>query len=367
MRYCLWLLLLLQSAFAGAQNRPYNFSKLTINNGLSHNQINSILKDTDGFLWFGTTSGLNRYDGYSFKIYRKNPDDSTSLSENNIISLFDLPDGKMWVLTRGIPCIYNSHTEKFDTNYNEYLNSLKLPSGSVATIAKGYDGRYWFLYYNQYLYVYSASSKTAQQLKYDKNAAQNAVISSFKETADGKLWLVYQNGLLQKYDIKSGELIFSSTVLQQQIKVNTSYGLFIDKEGDLWLWSYIYGTFLFHPQDNSITRFSESSAPSKLSSNHVSYIIQDDNGLIWVATDHGGVTLIDKKNHFSRFSPFGHRQCQSPKTTLAIPPRSHQRLHAAPHAECRHWKFRPQSRPAKRPRQRRMGHNHRPRRLCLDG
>jgi len=299
MRYCLWLLLLLQSAFAGAQNRPYNFSKLTINNGLSHNQINSILKDTDGFLWFGTTSGLNRYDGYSFKIYRKNPDDSTSLSENNIISLFDLPDGKMWVLTRGIPCIYNSHTEKFDTNYNEYLNSLKLPSGSVATIAKGYDGRYWFLYYNQYLYVYSASSKTAQQLKYDKNAAQNAVISSFKETADGKLWLVYQNGLLQKYDIKSGELIFSSTVLQQQIKVNTSYGLFIDKEGDLWLWSYIYGTFLFHPQDNSITRFSESSAPSKLSSNHVSYIIQDDNGLIWVATDHGGVTLIDKKNHFS--------------------------------------------------------------------
>ena len=84
MRYCLWLFLLIQQAFVCAQNGPYNFSKLTTNNGLSHNQINSILKDTDGFLWFGTTSGLNRYDGYSFKIYRKNPNDSASLSDNSV-------------------------------------------------------------------------------------------------------------------------------------------------------------------------------------------------------------------------------------------------------------------------------------------
>src|SRR5450432_1915216 len=132
MHCCFWLLLLIQPVFLVAQNGPYNFSKLTTNNGLSHNQINSILKDTDGFLWFGTTSGLDRYDGYSFKIYRKNPDDSGSLSDNSIISLFDLPDNKMWVMTRGIPCIYNSRAEKFDSNCNSYLNSIKLPSGSIS-------------------------------------------------------------------------------------------------------------------------------------------------------------------------------------------------------------------------------------------
>jgi ligand-binding sensor domain-containing protein len=110
------------SIFAFSQGSSYNFSKLNTNNGLSNNQVNSILKDTDGFLWFGTTSGLNRYDGYSFKIYRKNPNDNASLSDNNIISLFELPEGKMWILTTGIPCIYNSYTGKFDTNYNGFLN-----------------------------------------------------------------------------------------------------------------------------------------------------------------------------------------------------------------------------------------------------
>jgi ligand-binding sensor domain-containing protein len=88
-------------------------------------------------------------------------------------------------------------------------------------------------------------------------------------------------------------------MLKQLFKENLSYNLFIDKEGGVWLWSYIYGAFLFNPQDNSIKRFDESSSPSTLNSNHVCEIIQDDFGLIWVATDHGGVTLIDKKNHFS--------------------------------------------------------------------
>ncbi|HSQ43905.1 MAG TPA: hypothetical protein VLM16_02845, partial [Ginsengibacter sp.] len=59
-------------------------------------------------------SGLNRYDGYSFKIYRKSPNDSTSLYDNYIVSLFALPNGKMWVTTRERPCIYNTATEKFD-------------------------------------------------------------------------------------------------------------------------------------------------------------------------------------------------------------------------------------------------------------
>ena len=299
MRLLIYFVLLLLSICTFSQSSFYNFSKLNTNNGLSNNQVNSILKDKDGFLWFGTTSGLNRYDGYSFKIYRKKANDNASLIDNNIISLFELPYGEMWIKTMGIPCIYNSFTEKFDTNYNSYLNSLNLPSGTIGTIKRGYNDRYWFLYNNQNLYLYSANSKTAQQFKYNRNTTKNSAISSLKETADGKLWLVYQNGLLQQYDIKSGGLIFSSTVLQQLFKENLSYDLIIDKDGGVWLWSYVYGAFLFNQQDNSIRRFNESSSPSKLNSNHVFEIIQDDFGLIWVATDHGGVTLIDKKNHFS--------------------------------------------------------------------
>src|SRR6185437_2381604 len=90
-RYCvrrfLFLIsLLLQSTVIFGQSDYYSFSKLNTNNGLSHNQVNAILKDSDGFVWFCTMSGLNRYDGYSFKIFRKEIDNSSSLIDNDILS-----------------------------------------------------------------------------------------------------------------------------------------------------------------------------------------------------------------------------------------------------------------------------------------
>ncbi len=108
MRFIICIGLLLQTIFVFAQSEPYTFSKLDIYTGLSHNQVSCILKDTDGFLWFGTISGLNRYDGYSCKIFRNKHDDSTSLNDNSINSLYELPGGKMWVGTGKGPCIYDS-------------------------------------------------------------------------------------------------------------------------------------------------------------------------------------------------------------------------------------------------------------------
>jgi len=136
MRFLIWTVLLLQSLSGFAQSEYYNFSKLDIYTGLSHNQVNAILKDADGFVWFGTVSGLNRYDGYSCRIFSKNYNDSSSLPDNSVQSLYELPDGKMWVVTMGGPCIYDSHTEKFDADYNGHLHSLGLPSGAFINIVK---------------------------------------------------------------------------------------------------------------------------------------------------------------------------------------------------------------------------------------
>ena len=289
---------LLLPVWVFAQSDHYNFSKLDMHNGLSHNRVNAVLKDPDGFLWFGTMSGLNRYDRYSCRVYRKNHNDSTSLKENNVLSLYELPDRKMWVSTGAGPCIYNPDTEKFDADYFNYLQLLGLPPGTVMTIIKGNDGRYWFLYNDLGLYLYSAAEKRAKPFIRQNTLNPPEKITSVKETKDGKLWIVYQNGLLQEYDIASDKVIFSSTALQEQHTGNNSHNLFIDRDGDVWIWYYTYGAFLFHPQDNTIRQFNKNSAPSRLSSEVVSQIIQDNNGMIWVATDHGGVTLIDKNNNF---------------------------------------------------------------------
>ena len=95
MRFLIWIVLLLQSLTVFAQSDDYNFYKLDNYTGLSHNQVNAILKDQDGFLWIGTMSGLNRFDGYSCRVFRKNYNDSSSVLDNSIQSLFELPDGKI--------------------------------------------------------------------------------------------------------------------------------------------------------------------------------------------------------------------------------------------------------------------------------
>jgi signal transduction histidine kinase/ligand-binding sensor domain-containing protein/DNA-binding response OmpR family regulator len=295
----IWNIVLLQFFSVFGQNENYNFSKLNTYTGLSHNQVNTIIKDADGFLWFGTLSGLNRYDGYSCRVFRKNYNDSSSLLDNSIQSLYQLPDGKMCVMTMGGTCIYDSHTEKFDTDYYRYLYTLGLPSAGITSIVKGYNGRYWFFYENLDLYLYSGTDKKTRSFRQILNSGNSDRITSIKETKDGKLWVVYQNGFLQQYDLNLNKIIFSSTALQNLNKADISYNLFIDSDGDVWLWSLNSGVFLFQPKYNSIRQFNENSFPSNLNTNLVTQVVQDNNGLIWVATDHGGVNLINKKDNFS--------------------------------------------------------------------
>jgi len=99
-----------------AQQDQYKFSKIDISNGLSNNRVNAIFKDTRGFMWFGTMSGLNRYDGYSVKIFRHNPSDTTSINDSYILKIEEDNQGKLWVRTRNGYCIYNPDNETFSNN-----------------------------------------------------------------------------------------------------------------------------------------------------------------------------------------------------------------------------------------------------------
>ena len=79
--------------------QDYNFKHISINDGLSQNAVFAIIKDSKGFMWFGTKDGLNRYDGYNFVIYQHNPFDTTTLSAGYITSLFEDSRGLIWVGT----------------------------------------------------------------------------------------------------------------------------------------------------------------------------------------------------------------------------------------------------------------------------
>src|SRR5579863_3885267 len=90
------------SGFLGyAQSGKLKFSHIGTEVGLSQNNVTCILRDRQGFMWFGTRDGLNRYDGYDFDVYKNNPEDSLSLSNNFVTSIMEDGKGDIWVGTWG--------------------------------------------------------------------------------------------------------------------------------------------------------------------------------------------------------------------------------------------------------------------------
>ena len=101
--FCAIVLLGSSAACTNALAQKHNevFSKLSVEHGLSSVTVTSILRDSRGYLWAGTEDGLNRYNGYDFKIYRNSPADSTSILGNRVISLQEDSKERLWVTYGG--------------------------------------------------------------------------------------------------------------------------------------------------------------------------------------------------------------------------------------------------------------------------
>lgn len=283
-----------------AQQGQYRFSRLDIYNGLSHNQVNAVLRDARGFVWVGTMSGLNRYDGYTSKVYRNKRGDTTSLVNNDINALYELPDGKIWVASRDVPCIYDARTDKFG-KAAAYNQAMGLPADTLLGSVKGSEGRYWFLYQNAGLYTYEARGGKAQLFRRHGAGAPASRITGFREGARGSIWLVYEDGLLQQVDIRSGKVVRSLDALRRLGGGRYSYRLYADSDDDLWLWTANTprGLFIVKTKSNTVDQLDEASRPARLNANLITEVIQDGSGLVWVATDHGGINLVDKKKGYA--------------------------------------------------------------------
>ena len=111
-----------------SQEKQYMFSTYNKNDGLSNNNVLAFLRDSKGFLWIGTTEGLNRFDGYSFKKFTHIPGDSTSLRSNNISFLKEGPNGKIWIRSSTYLDIYDpvhETIEHVDSIFNGKLLFLE--------------------------------------------------------------------------------------------------------------------------------------------------------------------------------------------------------------------------------------------------
>jgi signal transduction histidine kinase/ligand-binding sensor domain-containing protein/DNA-binding NarL/FixJ family response regulator len=282
------------------QVNDYPFSKLDIRDGLSNNQVNAIYKDRKGFLWFGTASGLNRYDGYTCKVFKHNDQDTSSLIDDNIVKIYEGPEGKIWVKTLDELNIYDPKTEKFDRRPDRFLNDLHFPPRRLVTIVKAKEA-YWFVYADSGIYVYDRDRGKGVERMRAGDGMQGPLSDPVFSTgldSKGYLWLVHENGILEQLDVPHHKVLFRTNALQKQVP-KAAYGflLYIDRQDELWVYAQgmLLGLYAYDPRTNTLLHFSKESGKGRLSSNLVFDVIQDDKGLIWIATDQGGLDLMDKQ------------------------------------------------------------------------
>jgi signal transduction histidine kinase/ligand-binding sensor domain-containing protein/DNA-binding response OmpR family regulator len=293
------LLLMLDVAFA--QNGKYQFSQLNRSNGLSNNQVNSVFKDSEGFMWFGTAAGLNRYDGYTFKIFKHDVYNKKSLIDDFVTGIFEGPGKKLWVSTRSGYCFYDPETEQFDSDISLMTGSLKLPGYPfVSKIIRSGKGEFWFVCPDSGLYRYNELNKTTRRYYHHRLGASlhSNLIADIAQDATGNIWLAYRDGVVERFDINQNRIGYHTDVFSKAASnKDGNYSFTVDRDNDLWLYSSNFnsGAYYYSPSSGAFRHITEESTSAKLRSDIITNIIQADDGLIWIATDHGGINVLDKK------------------------------------------------------------------------
>jgi signal transduction histidine kinase/ligand-binding sensor domain-containing protein/DNA-binding response OmpR family regulator len=303
--------LVLFSLRSAAQYDPYRFSRLDISQGLSHNEVNSLLRDENGFLWIGTMSGLNRYDGYTFRAFRHDLRDTTSISDDYIERIYEGPSHKLWIFTHNGINLYDPQTEKFDRRGADVLGTLHIPNGnvggSITDIKKDSLGNYWFLSATTGLYKYEPSTGRTTRFfhrKGDGSSLYSNSITSMSMDIGGNWWLVYRDGMMEKMEVATGRIVTRIRALKDQFPADSViYHIFVDRQNDCWLYASgsPIGVLYYNASTGALRHIEKDGGKTSLNTNIVTGILQDDKGLIWIATDHGGINLLDKKDFSIRY------------------------------------------------------------------
>lgn len=300
--YYLLVVILIGCARAFGQSSQYRFSHLDIGNGLSHNRVNCMLKDSEGFMWFGTASGLNRFDGYTVKVFKHDSNNKNSVSDDFITNIFEGPDKKLWISTRINYCFYDPDTEQFSTDMSSLLSSLNLPVDQNPTnILHTSATDFWFLYPDLGIYRYNTLTKQTKRYYHSTNSTPSLHPGSIANiTLDNKsnIWIVYRDATVEMLDTKLNKIGYHTAIFKGLISNKSAYySLNVDRDNDLWLYATTVdrGVFYYKPSTGTLRHIDKESAGLRLKANLITSVIHADDGRIWISTDHGGISVLDKK------------------------------------------------------------------------
>ncbi len=282
---------------AKAQLQQTMFKTFDISKGLSNNSISVFLRDTTGFLWIGTVDGLNRYDGYSFKVYKSKSNNPNSISRNSITQLAQDYNGNIWIGAGEYLNILNPVTEKIDHVDTIFNGKLPYITETRWVLLADSLNHYWYLSSKQGVYKYLPQTDSLVQVLTPPagipDVDRHRLTAMAIDTAQN-IWVIDYRGKLLK--INNQTLAVEDSFLIGRTFDNF-YKVFVDKDNHIWLWDYnsnLKGVTYINTKTRQIMPINTKTAIG-LKSDIVRGITQDDKGLIWIGTDHGGISLIDKE------------------------------------------------------------------------
>jgi len=266
----IFLTILLLAKYGNAQKIPkeIKFKRIEANSQLSNLNITTIAQDSKGFLWVGTSDGLNRFDGYEFKIYRNIENDSTSLVKNTVQSIFEDSYGKLWIstLNSGLH-YYNRATDAF----------CRIPE---------------------------FSHKYCQVFRITEDRHHNIWIGGVLDTYAFIAKRDHQTGTWEKFKLFPA--------------VEGIYAILQSSENEFWLGSQADGLFLWNKKTNNFKQYQHNpNNPNSLPGNFVNEIIQDTHGHLWISTHDGGLCKFDiKNNSYTNFTIQSKAKTTIPSNTI---------------------------------------------------
>lgn len=277
-----------------AQN--YWFKYVGIENGLAASQVNHICKDKQGFVWFGTSAGLDRFDGVSIKHFQSNSASVNSLPDSYIRNVQEAYDGLLWLRTNGGYVILDPVTQSFDQSVSQHL----------SMIAANLDPEIVFFDKNKNLWIYDKGNavyyyKYKQQLVYtlpigdEKSGLKEGNISGFCNTTDGVL-AVYTNGRVVCINGEQQRVLWSNDVIANNTTQEDEYSVFADLEGGICVYGETSSYFYDKKQSKWYTSLSqlvkEWDGECNLTNELVTGISMTSRGDVWVCTDRAGMVVL---------------------------------------------------------------------------
>ncbi|MCG9793080.1 hybrid sensor histidine kinase/response regulator transcription factor [Flavobacterium algicola] len=304
--YIIYLLCLVSNLATGQFNN-LKFENLDTFNGLSSSTCVEIFQDKEGFLWFGTIDGLNKYNGYEFEIFRSVLKDSKSLSNNRINVIEEDNEGNLWVGTNNGLNLFNKKTNKFtrinlypknlpqsgqiyssqkiinDLLYDDINNTLWVATnnGAIKIVLSDYNPNV-----QNYQFSYFTNNKS------NHNSIDNNTVNVILKDAENTIWISTNGDNLNRYSSKANN--FKRIYIQKSKSYELNHipkKILIDAEGDFWIGNDLSNLVVWNRKANTFSHVSVVNSRSPILD-----IYQDKKGVFWASVDASGLFLFTKKN-----------------------------------------------------------------------